>query len=259
MQYFQIQYEDEEPVYVDQYANNNNENGKTYVLPATKSPMAVSRSKESKLTKSTSAKQLSYSTRNAKFSTYSKRSAFKQTENVKAAAHIEQMNFFVGNVKRKTRNDVQKNTNIFSSVQNNCRKSSCSNCNSEVSEPVQSETDFEDNLEEALQPWHCSYQKVWSPCENVESKTSSIYSSPLLESTDDESFKDARSNLKQLKKVLANKRQRFFYGSDLQKSTDTSMYRNITMVVVRLHMGHILIREICALRPQHVVLCKIRL
>ncbi|XP_076183295.1 uncharacterized protein LOC143154996 isoform X2 [Ptiloglossa arizonensis] len=222
LQRLEIQYEDEEPVYVDQYANNNNENGKTYVLPATKSPMAVSRSKESKLTKSTSAKQLSYSTRNAKFSTYSKRSAFKQTENVKAAAHIEQMNFFVGNVKRKTRNDVQKNTNIFSSVQNNCRKSSCSNCNSEVSEPVQSETDFEDNLEEALQPWHCSYQKVWSPCENVESKTSSIYSSPLLESTDDESFKDARSNLKQLKKVLANKRQRFFYGSDLQKSTDTS-------------------------------------
>ncbi|CAK9798569.1 Inactive serine/threonine-protein kinase TEX14 [Anthophora plagiata] len=137
LQRLEMQYEDEEPVYIDQYANNNNDIEKTYILPTMRSPMGVSK---------------------------------------------------------------------------------------KVSDTIRSE---EVNPDESLHPWNSTYRKVKAPQETEESRTTSVYSSPLLESTDDESFKDAKTTLKQLKKVLANRREHFFYGSDSSRaSAETSPTKN---------------------------------
>ncbi|CAL7951372.1 unnamed protein product [Xylocopa violacea] len=220
MQINGMQYEDEEPVYVDQYVNNNNETGKTYNLPM-KSPMALSKSKGSKLTKSISAKQLSYSVKNSdsppRQYLFANKSMAKQNANQKPTAHIEQINIFAENITGNTKENTQ-NMGIFNSVQNNYKKINYPTCNIGASDIIQSQ---EPKAEEILQPWNSTYRKVRAPQE-AESRTASVYSSPLLESTDDESFKDARTNLKQLKKVLANKREHFFYGSD-SSYTSTSL------------------------------------
>lgn len=221
-----MQYEDEEPVYIDQFANNNNDTGKTFVLPATRSPVGTSKSKNLKLTKSASTKQL-YPARSPESPTkqylYPKRS--RQTRSVKATAHIEQVNFFGEDVKRATAKDnIQKNMNALCSAQNNYKKHNYPNCNLETSDVAPND----EANSEASQPWNSTYKKVKGPQETVESRSTSVYSSPLLDSTDDESFKDARTNLKQLKKVLANRREHFFYGSDSSHtSADTSTYRNL--------------------------------
>lgn len=217
-----MQYEDEEPVYIDQYANNNNGNSSTYIWPV-KSPMGLPKSKGSRLTKSASAKQL-YSAKAPESPTrqylYTKKLGSKQNGNLKTAAHIEQINFFAEDVKRGNKDDVQKNTNVLCNVQNNYKKPHYSNCNVEVSDTLRTE---EDNSEETVQPWNSTYKKVRAPQE-VESRSNSVYSSPLLDSTDEDSYKDARTNLKQLKKVLANRREHFFYGSDSSpESADISM------------------------------------
>ncbi|CAK9833751.1 Inactive serine/threonine-protein kinase TEX14 [Anthophora retusa] len=137
LQRLEMQYEDEEPVYIDQYANNNNDIEKTYILPTMRSPMGVSK---------------------------------------------------------------------------------------KVSDTIRS---GEVNPDESLHPWNSTYRKVKAPQETEESRTTSVYSSPLLESTDDESFKDAKTTLQQLKKVLANRREHFFYGSDSSHaSTETSPMKN---------------------------------
>ena len=212
LQRLEMQYEDEEPVYIDQYANNNNGTGSTYILPV-KSPMGLPKSKGSRLTKSASAKQL-YSAKAPESPTrqylYPKKLGCKQNGNLKTAAHIEQINFFAEDVKRGNKDDVQKNTNVLCSMQSNYKKSHYPNCNVEVSDTIQTE---EGNAEETLQPWNSTYKKVRAPQE-VETRSNSVYSSPLLDSTDEDSYKDARTNLKQLKKVLANRREHFFYGSD---------------------------------------------
>ncbi|OAD60905.1 Inactive serine/threonine-protein kinase TEX14 [Eufriesea mexicana] len=160
LQRLEMQYENEEPLYIDQFVNNNYETGRTYILPM-KSPMGISKNKGSKLTKSVSAKQLSYSTKNSdsppRQYLYPKKLMSKQNPNQKTTAHVEEINFFADNVKGNVRNDIQKSINILSDIEN------------------------------------------------------------------DESFKDARTNLKQLKKVLANRREHFFYGSDSSHaSTDLS-------------------------------------
>ncbi|KOX75689.1 Inactive serine/threonine-protein kinase TEX14, partial [Melipona quadrifasciata] len=164
LQKLEIQYENEEPIYIDEYMNNNNKIENTYILQTKKSPTL--KNKSSKLTKSVSTMQLSQfpispDTSSRHF--YSKKSISKQNIN-------------------------QKNE--------------------------------ESNAQQNSQPWNNTYKKVKAPQETTESRTTSVYSSPLLESTDDESFKDARTNLKQLKKILADKREHFFYGSD--SSTDIS-------------------------------------
>ncbi|CAK9833750.1 Inactive serine/threonine-protein kinase TEX14 [Anthophora retusa] len=226
LQRLEMQYEDEEPVYIDQYANNNNDIEKTYILPTMRSPMGVSKSKGSKLTKSVSAKQLSYSAKNSdsppRQYLYSKKS--KQNGNLKTAAHSEQINFFADDVKRNVKDDIQKNMNMLFNVQNNLKKVNYPTCNIEVSDTIRS---GEVNPDESLHPWNSTYRKVKAPQETEESRTTSVYSSPLLESTDDESFKDAKTTLQQLKKVLANRREHFFYGSDSSHaSTETSPMKN---------------------------------
>ena len=220
LQRLEMQYEDEEPVYIDQYANNNNDIGKTFVSPVTRSPMGISKSKSLKLTKSASTRQL-YPARNPESPTsqylYSKRS--KQTRSVKATAHIEQVNFFGEDVNRTTNDNIQRNMNVLCSAQNNYKKHNYPNCNIETLDVAPND----EVNSEASQPWNSTYKKVKGPQETVESRSTSVYSSPLLDSTDDESFKDARTNLKQLKKVLANRREHFFYGSDSSHtSADTS-------------------------------------
>lgn len=220
-----MQYEDEDPVFVDQYVNNNNEDANTYILPVMKSPAGV-KSKGAKLSKSVSAKQLCYSSKNSdsppRQYLYSKKSMSKPSGNLKTTAHIEQINLFADDVKRGAKDDIQKNTNALISVQNNYKKMNYPNCNIDVSDGIQND---ESNQDEILQPWNNIYRKVRAPQGLEETRTMSVYSSPLLESTDDESYKDARTNLKQLKKVLANRREHFFYGSDSSHaSVETSAY-----------------------------------
>ncbi|XP_076394374.1 uncharacterized protein LOC100880685 isoform X2 [Megachile rotundata] len=216
LQRLEMQYEDEEPVYIDQYANNNNDTGKTFVLPVTRSPSVISRNKSSKVTRSISAKIPESPTKQY---LYQKRS--KQNGNVKATTHIEQVNFFGEDVKPIAKENLQKNMNMLCATQNNYKKHNYSNCNLEASDIGPND---EANSEETSQPWSSTYKRVKGPQETVESRTTSVYSSPLLDSTDDESFKDARTNLKQLKKVLANRREHFFYGSDSSHtSAETSL------------------------------------
>lgn len=211
LQRLEMQYEDEDPVYVDEYVNNNNETGKAYVLPETKSP----KSKASKLSKSLSAKQLSCATRNSDSPPrqyfHSKRQMPKRNANQKAMAHTEQINILDDDIKCNVKEDVEKNMNAISNMHINYKKiKNYPNFNKEVFDTTQYE---ESNAEGMLQPWNSTYRKVKAPKE-MESRTASVYSSPLIDSTDDESYKDARTNLKQLKEVLANKREHFFYGSD---------------------------------------------
>ncbi|XP_071875868.1 uncharacterized protein isoform X2 [Bombus fervidus] len=212
LQRLETQYEREEPVYVDQCVNNNNKAENIYALPIKKSPM--SRNKGSKLTKSVSTKQLSHSAispdPSSRQHSYSRKSMFKQNANQKVTADIEEINFFADDVKGNTRNDIEKNTNIFNNLQNNYKKINHLTSNVEVID-IRSE---EFNAQEISQPWNNTYRKVKAPQEATESKTTSVYSSPVLESSDDESYKDARTNLKQLKEILANKREHFFYGSE---------------------------------------------
>ncbi|XP_017792596.1 PREDICTED: uncharacterized protein LOC108574501 [Habropoda laboriosa] len=228
LQRLEMQYEDEEPIFIDQYANNNNEIGKTFILPTMKSPMGGEpKSKGSKLTKSVSAKQLSYSAKDSdsppRQFLHSKKSLSKQHGNFKATTHAEQINFFADDVKRNVKDDIQKNTNMLYNVQNNYKKINYPTCNIEVSNTVQSEV----NPDDIVHPWNSTYRKVKIPQETERSRTASVYSSPLLESTDDESFKDAKTTLKHLKKVLANRREHFFYGSDSSHtSAETSPAKN---------------------------------
>lgn len=223
-----MQYENVEPVYIDQYMNNNNEIEKTYILQK-KSP--ILKNKNSKLFRSLSTKQLSYSSKNAdspsKQHLHLKKSISKQTLNQEP--HDEEIDFFVDDIKGNTRNDIKKNTNIFNNLHNNCKKIDYSTYTKKIPDIIQNEE--ETNAKEILQPWNSTYKKVKAPQEMTESRTTSIYSSPLLESTDDESFKDARTNLKQLKKVLASKREHFFYGSDSPVSTDISMYEFFSFII----------------------------
>ncbi|XP_033301661.1 uncharacterized protein LOC117206431 isoform X1 [Bombus bifarius] len=210
LQRLETQYEHEEPIYVDQYANNNNEAENIYILPIKKSPM---KNKGPKLTKSVSTKQLSRSVISPDPSlrqhSYSRKSISKQNANQKVTPDIEEINFSADDVKGNTRNDIEKNTNTFSNLQNNYKKINHPTTNEEVSN-IRNE---EFNVQEISQPWNNIYRKVKAPQEATESRTTSVYSSPLLQSSDDESYKDARTNLKQLKEILANKRQCFFYGS----------------------------------------------
>ncbi|KAK9295162.1 hypothetical protein QLX08_010441 [Tetragonisca angustula] len=216
LQKLEIQYENEEPIYIDQYINNNNnEVGDTYILQTKKSPMLRNRS--SKLTKSVSAKQLPQFAISADTSPrhlYSKKSMSKQNISQRVAADVEEINFFTDDIKGNAKNDVQKES-IYNSIQNNCKK---------INYPrVLDIENEESNARQNSQPWSNTYKRVKAPQETTESRTTSIYSSPLLESTDDESFKDARTNLKQLKKILADRREHFFYGSDSSyASTDIS-------------------------------------
>lgn len=219
-----MQYEDEDLMYIDQYANNNNETGSTYTVPI-KSPVGMSKSEGTRLIKSVSAKQL-HPTKMSEFPTgqylHAKKPTPRQSVDLKAAAHIELLNLFA-DMKRSNKDDIQKNTNVLSNVRDNYKISNYSNCNSESLDTLQTE---EGNSAEILQPWNTTYRKVQPPQEAIlESRTTSVYSSPLMETTDDESYKDARTNLKQLKKLLANRREHFFCGSDSsQASTDTSTY-----------------------------------
>ncbi|XP_054014878.1 uncharacterized protein LOC128895911 isoform X2 [Hylaeus anthracinus] len=236
LQRLEMQYEDEEPVYVDQYANNNNESGKTYVLPATKHSVVMSKSKDSKLAKSASMKQLYPSKTSdspAKQYLHSRKTVSKQNASSKTPTHTKQANLFVDDMKRTPKDDLQKGANIVCGTQNNYRNGSYSNCDLETTDILR-EKDFEDTSD-TLQPWQCAYKKVRGPGELVDSRTVSIYSSPLPDSTDDESFKDARTNLEQLKKALANKREHFFYGSDSSSnSADSSQEtKNIIFAQVK--------------------------
>lgn len=171
------------------------------------------KNKGPKLTKSVSTKQLSRSAispdPSSRQHSYSRKSISKQNANQKVTPDIEEINFFADDVKGNTRNDIEKNTNNFSNLQNNYKKTTHPTTNVEVSN-IRNE---EFNVQEISQPWNNTYRKVKAPQEATESRTTSVYSSPLLESSDDESYKDARTNLKQLKEKLANKRQHFFYGS----------------------------------------------
>ncbi|KAK1127787.1 hypothetical protein K0M31_003273 [Melipona bicolor] len=216
LQKLEIQYENEYPIYIDEYMNNNNEIENTYILQTKKSPML--KNKSSKPTKSVSTKQLSefpISPDTSSRHLYSKKLMSKQNINQKVTADVEEINFFTDDTKGNTKNDVQKES-IYNSLQNNCNKLNYPTFKTEVLD-IQDE---ESNSQQNLQPWNNTYKKVKAPQETTESRTTSVYSSPLLESTDDESFKDARTNLKQLKKILADKREHFFYGSD--SSTDIS-------------------------------------
>ncbi|XP_060823605.1 uncharacterized protein LOC132911199 isoform X1 [Bombus pascuorum] len=219
----ETQYEREEPVYVDQYVNNNNKADNIYALPIKKSP--TSKNKGSKLTKSVSTKQLSHSGISPDSSlgqqSYSRKSISKQNANQKVTPDNEEINFFTDDVKGNTRNDTEKNTNIFNNLQNNYKKINHLTSNVQVSD-IRNE---EFNAQEISQPWNNTYRKVKAPQEATESKTTSVYSSPVLESSDDESYKDARTNLKQLKEILAYKREHFFYGSE---SSHTSPNINST-------------------------------
>lgn len=169
--------------------------------------------KDSKLTKSVSTKQIDHPAISPDVSlrqySYSKRSISKQNANQKVTPGIEEINFFTDDVKGNTRNDIEKSTNIVNDLHNNY-KINHPTTNVEVSD-IRNE---EFKAQEISQPWNNSYRKVKAPQEATESKTTSAYSSPLLESSDDESYKDARNNIKQLKEELANKRQQFFYGSE---------------------------------------------
>ena len=175
------------------------------------------RNRSSKLTKSVSAKQLPQFAISADTSPrhlYSKKSMSKQNISQRVAADVEEINFFTDDIKGNAKNDVQKES-IYNSIQNNCKK---------INYPrVLDIENEESNARQNSQPWSNTYKRVKAPQETTESRTTSIYSSPLLESTDDESFKDARTNLKQLKKILADRREHFFYGSDSSyASTDIS-------------------------------------
>ena len=210
-------------MYIDQYMNNNNEIGSTYILQTKKSPML--KNKSSKLTKSVSAKQLpqfAISPESSPRHLYSKRSMSKQNINQKVTADVEEVNFFTDDIKGNAKNDVQKKS-IYNSLQNNCKKLNYPTIKTEVSDIQNEESNF--SVQQNSQPWSSTYKKVKAPQDTTESRTTSVYSSPLLESTDDESFKDARTNLKQLKKILADRREHFFYGSDSSyTSTDISTY-----------------------------------
>ncbi|XP_017886883.2 uncharacterized protein LOC108629038 [Ceratina calcarata] len=231
LQRLEMQYEDEDPVYVDQSVNNNNNNetGKTCALPETKSP----KNKPLKLTKSLSAKQLSCPTKNTESSLrqylHSRKSMPKRNANLKAMAHIEQM--LDDDIKCNAREDLQKNMNAISNMHINYKKTrNHPNFNQEILDTDQYE---ESNAGGMLQPWNSTYRKVKAPQE-IESRTTSVYSSPLIDSTDDESYKDARTNLQQLKKTLACKREHFFYGSDSSHaSTNLSSNTNKIITEVR--------------------------
>ncbi|KZC14650.1 Inactive serine/threonine-protein kinase TEX14 [Dufourea novaeangliae] len=219
LQRLEMQYEDEEPMYVDHLTNNNNETGKTYVLPVTRST-GMSKSKGAKLTKSVSAKQL-YSANTSESPTsqyiFAKQLPPKQNGNTKTGvAHIEPINIFAEDVRRGGKDNAQKNTNILFNKQNNYKKSNCSYCTSEMADAVRNE---ETNSEENLRPWNITYKRVKAPQESADSWVTSLCSPPLMDSTDDETYKDARTNLKQLKKALADKREHFFYGSDSSQSS----------------------------------------
>ncbi|CAD1472538.1 unnamed protein product, partial [Heterotrigona itama] len=220
LQKLEIQYENEGPIYIDQYMNNNNEIGSTYILQTKKSPML--KNKSSKLTKSVSAKQLpqfAISPDSPPRHLYSKKSMSKQNINQKVTVDVEEINFFTDDIKGNIRNDIQKKS-IYNNLQNNCKKINYPAFKTEALDTQNEES----NAQENSQPWSNTYKKVKAPQDMTESRTTSVYSSPLLESTtDDESFKDARTNLKQLKKILADKREHFFYGSDSScTSTDIS-------------------------------------
>lgn len=178
-----------------------------------KSPM--SKNKGSKLTKSVSAKQLSHPAISPDSSSrqqhlYSRKSIPKQNSNQKVTPDIEEINFFADDVKGNTRNDIEKNTNIISNLKNSYKKINHPTTNVEVSN-IRNE---EFNAQEISQPWNNTYRKVKAQQEATESRTTSVYSSPLLESSDNESYKDARTNLKRVKETLANKKQHFFYGTE---------------------------------------------
>lgn len=170
----------------------------------------MSKNKGSKLTKSVSTKQITHPAISPDLSlrqySYPRKSIFKQNANQKVTPDIEEINF---DVKGNTRNDIEKSTNIFSNLHNNY-KTNHATINVEVSD-IRNE---EFNAQEISQPWNNTYRKVKAPQEATESRTTSVYSSPLLESSDDESYKDARTNLKQLKERMANEREHFFYGSE---------------------------------------------
>lgn len=208
-------------MYIDQYMNNNNEVGGTYILQTKKSP--ILKNKSSKLTKSVSAKQLPQFAINPDTSPrhlYSKTSMSKQNISQKVTADVEEINFFTDDIKGNTKNDVQKES-IYNNIQNNY-KINYPRFKTEILD-IENE---ESNARQNSQPWSNTYKKVKAPQETTESRTTSVYSSPLLDSTDDESFKDARTNLKQLKKILADRREHFFYGSDSSyTSTDISTYK----------------------------------
>ncbi|XP_031841792.1 uncharacterized protein LOC116431042 isoform X2 [Nomia melanderi] len=210
LQRLEMQYEDEDPIYVDQHSNNNNEAGKTYILSKSKSS-AIVRSEKSVLTRSSSAKQL-YSAKTSETSPtkqylIAKKLASKQSGNVKTTAHIEPINIFKDN--------TLKNMNVLYNMQSNYKKSNCLYCTSEVSDTVRNE---ETSSIDFTPPWNYKYKKVKAPEESVDSWITTMCS-PTLDFTDDESYKDARTNLKQLKKDLADKRERFFYESDTSQSS----------------------------------------
>ncbi|XP_076643353.1 uncharacterized protein LOC143353714 isoform X2 [Halictus rubicundus] len=217
LQRLEMQYEDEEPVYVDKHMNNNNEPGKTYIL----SP-AMTKSDGSKLTKSPSTKQLFVSNSSespTKQYLTAKKLASKPNGNVRTTALIEPINIFDDDIRRSNKDNEQKTMNVLHNIQNKYKKNNCTYCTLDVANTVQN--DDSNSLESFMQSYKNPYKKVKAPQESTDSWVTSVCTPASLETTDDESFKDAITNLKQLKKDLADKREHFFYGSD---SSQTSSY-----------------------------------
>ncbi|XP_033330052.2 uncharacterized protein LOC117222460 isoform X2 [Megalopta genalis] len=214
LQRLEMQYEDEEPIYVDQHKNNNNvDPAKTYNLPNSPS-IAMMKSDGPKLTKSVSAKQLfvpNSSESLTKHYSLTKKITSKPIGNIKTVAHIEPVNVFADDVKHSKKESAQQNMNAFYNMQNKFKKNDCSHCTSDMASTVRSEETLD-----FLQSFDSTYKKAK---DSADSWVTSIGTFPSIDTTDDESYKDAITNLKQLKKDLASKREHFFYGSDSSQTS----------------------------------------
>ncbi|XP_076278097.1 uncharacterized protein LOC143207997 isoform X1 [Lasioglossum baleicum] len=222
LQRLELQYEDEEPFYVEKHTNNNNEPGKTYILPIMRSP-AMTKIEGSKLTKSVSTKQLfvpNTSESPTKQYLNVKKLASKPIGNVRTTTHIEPVNIFDDDIRRSNTDSEQKTMNVLHSIQNKYKKANCSDCTLDMANTVQNEDS--NSLDSFRQSHKNLYKKTKAPQgpqESTDSWVTSVCTPASLETTDDESFKDAMTNLKQLKKDLADKREHFFYGSDSSQSS----------------------------------------
>ncbi|XP_078050523.1 uncharacterized protein LOC144477012 isoform X2 [Augochlora pura] len=217
LQRLEMQYEDEEPFYIDQQTNNNDDDpSKTYKLPTSRSP-AMTKSDGPRLRKSVSAKQLSVPNSSelpARHYPRIKKFLAQPSGNIKTIAHIEPINVFADDVKHSKKESLQKNMNAFYNMQNTFRKSHCSHCTSESASTIQNEEALD-----VLESWNSTYKKTK---DSADSWVTSICTLPSIDTTDDESYKDAMTNLKQLKKDLADKREHFFYGSDSSQNSSYS-------------------------------------
>ncbi|KAG7208354.1 hypothetical protein KM043_014590 [Ampulex compressa] len=229
LQRLEMQYEDQEPIYVDQYANNNNESGKTYIVPLARSPQAPSsRNKGTRLSKSMSAKQLSQYTKDTE-------SPIKQQHRLNLKQLPAKHNGHSRNLAQADRldlldvadyarsfavEDALKRTNMFFNAQNDHSRISCKETEDDQSNVAKEE----DNTSNASRPWNYTYRKVKPPMEveGTESAFASVESTSTrpFESDEEESFISARDNIRRLKEMMAHKREHFFYGSDSSSRTN---------------------------------------